>query len=86
MTNTVPEELKEALVTPLHKKRNKVEVSNYRPVSILYVVSKILERAIYTQIEDNLTTNDILYTFQSGFRNSFSTDSCLIYLTDYIRT
>ncbi len=33
-----------------------------------------------------MTTNDILHTFQSEFRNSFSTDACLIYLTDYIRT
>ncbi len=46
----------------------------------------LLEQAIYTQIEEYLTTNDILYIFHSGFRNSSSTDSYLIYLTDYIRS
>ncbi len=75
MTNTVPEELKKDLVTPLHKKGNRLEVSNYRLVSILCIVSK--------GIFDN---KDILYTFHSGFRNSSSTDSYLIYLTDYLRS
>ncbi len=51
MTNTVPNELKEALVTPIYKKGHKLNVSNYRPVSILCIVPKILERAIYIQVE-----------------------------------
>ncbi len=51
MTGTVPKELKEALVTPLYKKGDKLTVRNYRPVSILCTVSKILERAIYIQLE-----------------------------------
>ncbi len=67
-------------------KRNRLEVSNYRPVNILCIVSKVLEQAIYTQIEEYLTTNDILHIFHSEFRNSSSTDSYLIYLTNYIRS
>ncbi len=65
---------------------NRLEVSKYTPVSIIFIVSKVLEQAIYTQTEEYLTTNDILYTFHSGFRNSSSTDSYLIFLTDYIRS
>ncbi len=44
MTDTVPKELKEALVTPIYKKRDKLNVSSYRPVSILCTVSKILKK------------------------------------------
>ena len=52
---------------------------------MLSVVSKILERAVYTQLEDYLTKKKLLFDFQSGFRNKFPTDSCLTYLTDYIK-
>ncbi len=60
MTDTVPKELKEALVTPMYKEGDKLNVSNYRPASILCIVSKILERTIYIQLEQYLKENDIL--------------------------
>jgi hypothetical protein len=80
----VPTDFKLARVKPLFKKNTRTEVGNYRPVSILSVASKILEKAVYVQLESYLTKNNILYDFQSGFRGSFSTDTCLTYLTDYI--
>ena len=52
--NVVPKDLKNARVVPLFKKNKRSEVGNYRPVSVLSVVSKILERAVYTQLEDYL--------------------------------
>ena len=45
--NKVPEDLKSTKVVPLYKKGNKYEVGNFRPVSILSIVPKILERAVY---------------------------------------
>ena len=54
-------------------------------VLLLIRISKILERAVYTQLEDNLVKKKLLFDFQSGFRSNFSTDSCLTYLTDYIK-
>ena len=45
-----------------------------------------MERAVYTQLEDNLVKKKLLFDFQPGFRSNFSTDSCLTYLTDYIKT
>ena len=84
--NVVPKDLKNARVVPLFKKHKRSEVGNYRPVSVLSVVSKILERAVYTQLEDYLVKKKLLFDFQSGFRSNFSTDSCLAYLTDYIKT
>ena len=84
-SNTIPEIFKYAIVKPLHKKGSRLEPGNYRPISILCTLSKILERAIYNQINQYLTVNDILYEFQSGFRGSYSTDTCLINLIDHIK-
>ena len=84
-TNTVPIELKKARVRPLFKKSNRLLVSNYRPVSVLNVVSKILERAVYIQLEKYLNESNILFNHQSGFRKAYSTETCLINLTDTIR-
>ena len=84
-TNEVPTELKQARVRPIYKKDDRLQVSNYRPVSILNIVSKILERAIYVQLDKYLKDNNILYNHQSGFRKAHSTETCLINLTDTIK-
>ena len=52
---------------------------------MLSVVSKILEMAVCTQLEDYLVKKKLLFDFQSSFRSNFSIDSCLTYLTDYIK-
>ena len=49
------------------------------------VVSKILERAVYIQLEKYLNESNILFNHQSGFRKAYSTETCLINLTDTIR-
>ena len=72
-------------VKPLFKKNSRLDVGNYRPVSILSVLSKILERAVFTQLDSFLVKNNLIYEHLSGFRNSYSTESCLIHLQDYIK-
>ena len=84
-TSTVPEEMKIARVKPLYKKNSSLETGNYRPVSILSVVSKILEKSVHSQLVAFLDKNNILYDFQSGFRSRYSTDTCLIHLFDYLK-
>ena len=69
-----------ARVRPIFKKNSPLEASNYRPVSILSVVSKILEQSVYVQLSDFLERNQLLFEHQSGFRSGFSTDTCLIHL------
>ena len=54
-------------------------------VSILSVVSKILEKAVLSQLNENLSNNNLIYKYQSGFRSNFSTETCLISLQDLIR-
>ena len=50
--DTFPDKLKEACVVSLHKKKSKLEVGNYRPVSVLPTVSKLFERAMFDQLSD----------------------------------
>lgn len=85
-SSTVPDDFKVAKVIPLFKKKSRLEVGNYRPVSLLSCVSKILEKSVYVQVENYLSSKKLLYQYQSGFRAGFSTDTCLIFLTDFIRT
>ena len=59
-------------------------MQNYRPISLLPLISKILEKVIHDQTQTYLTKNDILYEYQSGFRKNYSTNYCLAYLSDLI--
>lgn len=81
----VPNEFKTARVVPLYKKGDCNSEGNYRPVSILPVVSKIFERIVYNQFYSYLCENNLIYEYQSGFRSCFSTDTALTYLSDKIR-
>ena len=85
LSETVPTVFKEAKVIPMYKKGSKLDVGNYRPVSVLNVLSKVLERAVHTQLAHYLDKRDLLFENQSGFRGGYSTDSCLIGLTDYVK-
>ena len=80
ITGGVPDDLKSALF----KKNDNTENDNYRPVSILNIVSKVLERVIYDQYEGYLLQNKLLFEYQSGFKRGFSNDTCLTHLSDHI--
>lgn len=69
----VPEVWKVARVLPLHKKKEKHLVENYRPVSILPTFSKVLEELLRLQLSKYLEQNGILPKSQFGFRAGFST-------------
>ena len=84
-TGSIPDDLKMARIVPLYKKNSKTHVGNYRPISVLSVISKVFEKVVFMQLSDYLSENRLLYEFQSGFRSSYSTDTCLIHLTDYIK-
>ena len=79
-----PKSCKIAKLKPLFKKGSKTNPSNYRPMSLLPLISKIIEKLIHEQIGVFLSNNKILYNYQSGFRKNHSTDSCLTFLHDKI--
>lgn len=72
-------------IIPLSKKGNRKDPGNYRPVSILSVASNFLERVVYKQMYQYVCDYSLIYELQSGFRWSYSTDTSLLYLTDFIR-
>ena len=79
-----PNQMKIARVIPLHKSGDLKNLSNYRPVSILPLFSKILERLMYDRLLSFINKHNILYKFQFGFRNNHSTNMALIVLIDKI--
>ena len=71
-----PDEMKAAEVIPIFKKNDDLGKENYRPVSVLLHVSKIIERVMYTQIENFM--EDKLSKLLTGFRKNHSTQHCLV--------
>ena len=69
---------------PIFKKRNKTDRSNYRPISLLPSVSKIIESVIHGQTNAFLLDEDILYNYQSGFWANHSTNLCLSFSIDKV--
>ena len=69
-----PNKLKEALISPIYKKGSKDLVNNYRPISVLNVFSKIIEKVMYRRLVSYCETTNILYDRQFGFRAGHSTE------------
>ena len=67
----LPTEWKDSLVVLVHKKGKKEDVTNYRPISLLCVVSKVLERCIFKQFEEFLCP--LFHNAQHGFFQGRST-------------
>ena len=84
LTGIVPSKLKIAKVIPLYKAKDPALFSNYRPISLLPVFSKILERLMYNRLYNFLTEHNILSTNQFGFRKKYSTFLALMDLVDNI--
>ena len=82
---TVPSECKYAKVTPLYKRGISTDMDNYRPISVLPVVSKVLERVVHHQLHSFLSKHRLLSPFQCGFRRNHSTEFAAIAFSDYIR-
>ena len=75
-----PDACKITKVKPLFEKGSKTDPSNYRPMSLLPLLSKVFERVVLDQTEEFLSLNKILYDYQSGFRKNHSSDTCFSFL------
>lgn len=78
-TGTFPDDMKFAKVTPIYKSGEKTDCGNYRPISVISTVAKILEKIIHNQIFDFLNQNSILANQQSGFYPLHSTETTLLH-------
>ena len=84
-TGLVPDQFKVARVVPIHKKGSSYLVSNYRPISLLSIFNKIIEKLMYNRIISYLEKFFILHNNQFGFRSKHSTTHSLLLLTDKIQ-
>ena len=74
----VPKLWKQANVIPSHKKDKKSDVQNYRPISLISVISKIFEKVIFKYVYNHLNDNFIISSYQSGFLPGKSTTTQLL--------
>ena len=84
ITGVFPSAWKTSIVTPLHKNGDTEVVSNYRPISLLPIFSKIIEKIVSNQLTSFLETNKLLSNTQHGFRPKLSTTTALTSITDKI--
>ena len=81
-TGIFPDELKIAKVIPMLKKRDKSDLNNFRPIPILPVISKIIERVLHNQIYAYLNQHNLLYNHQYSFIKQHSTELAALELID----
>ena len=85
-TGTFPSLLKTSKVVPVFKnKGSPLEVSNYRPISLLSNIEKIYEKVMYTRVTSFLDSQNLIYSRQFGFRKSHSTLHTLTVIVERIR-
>lgn len=84
-SGTFPSQWKNANVTPISKVANPKECKDFRPISILSVLGKGLEKVVHNQVSHHLQKYNLICPLQSGFRKSHSTITALIKVNDDIR-
>ena len=77
-----PDSWKQVKVGPLFKSGAKDDINNYRPISILPTLSKLIEKFMQKHLMNYLNTFDVLHKFQSGFRGGHSTETALTLMTE----
>ena len=84
-TGVFPEVLKMAFVIPIHKKESKLEISNYRPISILSNINKIFEKIMSIRVRNYFERSNLLHNFQFGFREKHSTNHAVMKMVQKIQ-
>ena len=74
-----------AKISPVYKSGDHSLFDNYRPISVLNVLSMVIEKCVYWQLSEYLERSKLLSSSQYGFRQGRSTVHAVTYLTDYIR-
>ena len=80
-----PDALKISKVIPIHKGESTLELNNYRPISLLSIFDKIIEKLMHRRLDSFLNSHSILFNNQFGFRKNNSTSFALIQITERIK-
>ena len=81
-TSQFPDSWKNARITPIFKDGDRAEKSNYRPISVLPVISRLFEKLVFNQLHQYLVKYNLIHPGQSGFLKLHSTLTCLLKNTD----
>jgi hypothetical protein len=81
-TGIYVDEWKKAWILPIFKTEDRQKCENYRPISILPIISKIFERSVFNQLYEFLNESSLFSKYQSGFRPKNSTLTALIQMCD----
>jgi len=73
-----------SIIKPIYEKGNKMNPTNYRPVSLLTSFSKVFEKALYITLTDHFNTNKLLVGNHFGFRKDIATEDAIFKLTNEI--
>lgn len=84
LTGTFPNRLKIAALIPIFKKGASENIDNYRPIALLSIISKIIEKVVSNKIFEFLNQNSILSNCQYGFRAGFSTEASIVDLSQTV--
>ena len=76
-TSTFPQKMKLAIVVPLHKGQSTMDLGNYRPISLLLTISKLLEKIMYTRVYEYLNNTNQIYESQYRFRAKHSCEHAI---------
>ena len=80
-----PDKLKIVKVIPIHKGGSTQDLNNFRPISLLSIFDKIIEKIIHARLYQFLELHNILYVNQFGFRKNNSTIFALMQVTEEIK-
>ena len=82
---TFPKSLKLSKINPIHKKDSKLDISNYRPISLLSNVNKIIEKLMFNRLYTFLEDHKCIYNLQFGFRKNHSTNHAILSIIEKIQ-
>jgi len=84
LSGIFPDCMKFSIVKPMYKEGNKMNPTNYRPISLLTSFSKVFKKALYIRVTEHLNTNNLLFGNQFGFRRGTTNEDAIFKLTNEI--
>ena len=85
LQGTFPKILKLSKINPIHKKDSRLDISNYRPISLLSNINKIIEKLMFNRLYTFLEDHKCIYNLQFGFRKNHSTNHAILSIIDKIK-